>query len=129
MILNNGNSFFDWIDKCFEEKWPKNIISYCFNLYEGEEPYCFHVQIIGSNSYDSEGEWVCEEEKSTGEDVFYFSEKEAGKSWKDGLKYIHSKVKTYLEAGKFSKMLKEKSVVAIGFVDGDLEIVYKNRET
>ena len=122
MSLNHGLTFFQWIDKCFEEKWPNNI---CFNLYEGEDPYRFHVQIIGSSSYDPDGEWVCDEEKSTEKNVFYFSEKEAGKSWNEGLNYIHSEVKRYLEQGNESQPLKDKNVVAIGFVDGDLELVYE----
>ena len=120
--MNQELSFFQWIDKTFEEEWPDNI---CFNLYEGEDPYRFHVQIIGSFSYDVDGEWVCNDDKSTEENVFYFCENDAGKTWEEGLEHIQSEVKRYLKAGRFLQLLKNKNVVAIGFVDGDLEIVHQ----
>ena len=120
--MNEGLSFFQWVDRCLEEDWPSNI---CFNLYEGEDPYRFHVQIIGSDSFDPDGEWVAEDDKSTEENVFYFSENEAGKTWIDGLLYIKSEVCKYLNQGQSSEYLKNKNAVAIGFVDGDLELVHQ----
>ncbi|WP_417438465.1 hypothetical protein [Idiomarina sp.] len=120
--MNEGLSFFQWIDGWLAEKWPDNV---CFNLYEGQEPYRFHVQMIGSESFDEEGEWVCEDTKSTDESVFYFSSVEAGKTWQEGLKYIRSELEKYLSVGFSSQQLMNKNTVAIGFVDGDLEYVHR----
>jgi hypothetical protein len=119
-----GLTFFQWIDGWLTEKWPDNI---CFNLYEGRDPYRFHVQIIGSDSFDEEGEWVCEETKSTDENVFYFSSVESGSTWQEGLSYIRSELKRYLTEGVKSQKLMNKNAVAIGFVDGDLEYVFRKQ--
>ncbi len=120
--MNKGLSFFQWIDGWLTDKWPDNI---CFNLYEGEEPYRFHVQIIGSESFDEEGEWVCDDTKSTDENVFYFSSVVSGNTWQEGLIYIRSELERYLAEGGKSQQLKSKNSVAIGFVDGDLEYVHR----
>ncbi len=120
--MNEEQSFSQWIDVWFAEEWPENI---CFNLYEGEEPYRFHVQIIGAESFDEEGEWVCDDTKSTDENVFYFSIGEAGTTWQEGLSYIRSELEKYLNEGTLSSQLVDKNAVAIGFVDGDLEYIHR----
>ena len=44
--------------------------------------------------------------------------------WDEALNYMVSQLKQYLSNGKYAELLKSKTGVGVGFVDGDLEILY-----
>lgn len=63
---------------------------------------------------------------TTGEDVFLVPRKQAGDEWNEGFEFITNLVKAYLEHGKYSEVLKSVKLVGVGFVDGDIDIVYQS---
>ncbi len=119
------NEFAKWLDNVLSKKMPKDIIAFNFNLYEGEGT--FHVQLIGSSSFSEEieSDWACDEVFSTEENIFIIDRKFAGLKWEEGLSFSKEMVINYLENGKYSNILKAKEAVAIGFVDGDIDVLYK----
>ena len=118
------NEFTLWLEKNLINLDETNINSYCFNLYEDDTSY--HVQLIGSSSTPEEDEddWACDEVYSTHEDIFIIKKEVAGENWENGLDFSTNLVKKYIEAGKYSNILKRKNCLGIGFVDGDIEIIY-----
>jgi hypothetical protein len=113
-----------WLDRVLVMVMPKEIIAYNFNMYEDADVY--HIQLTGTASFsDDDPDWACKDIFSTGENIFIVERKIAGQKWEDGLEFSKGLISRYLEKGKYSKTLKEKQIVAIGFVDGDTEIIYR----
>ncbi len=116
--------FSEWLSQYLALELREQIKAFNFNLYEGEDDY--HVQLIGSETLPEEDDdWACDEVFTTGEDVFLVSRKQAGSEWEEGLEFITKLVKWYLEHGNYANVLKRVKVVGIGFVDGNIDIIYK----
>lgn len=121
------NAFAEWLNKLLENDMPENIKAYNFNLYE-EEDETYGIQLIASDRFDENdgGEWACSEIYSSEEDVFYIDhsdEKNAGRQ--RGMEFICDLIREYLGNGKYSDKLKNSTAVGAGFIDGDIEILFK----
>jgi hypothetical protein len=117
-------NFSIWLNNILENNDFSDVIAFNFNLYEGEDS--FQVQLIGTDSFDeNDDDWACDE-VFTSENLFIIQRSITGQKWDEGLAYIKKIVEEYLKSSSSSKVLKEKDAVAIGFVDGDLEVLLKN---
>ena len=122
---DNFKLFSNWLNKTLEQKLPNGIIAFNFNLYEGAKE-TYDIQLIGSNEFDEDdSDWVCTDYFTTGEDICYIPRTEDIKPWEKGLDYITSMVNKYLDEGKNANILKGVSAIGIGFVDGDIDIIYR----
>lgn len=117
------NRFAEWLDISLDRELPSNLVAFCFNLYE-EENNTWSVELIGSSEFDeADSDWACNE---------VFDSREYPCRWQEEAQWedIHSKIETYIRqylfTGRYADMLKEYQAVAMGFVDGDLTIVYKS---
>jgi hypothetical protein len=118
------NEFEKWIDVILGGNISNDVIAFNFNLYEAEDSY--HIQLIGAPTFSQEDQdWACYEVFTTGENIFIINRKIAGQDWEQGLKFSKNMIIKYLEEGKYNYKLKEKQAVGIGFVDGDLEILFR----
>ena len=121
------NAFADWLNSLLEKDMPENTKAYNFNLYE-EEDETYGIQLIASDRFyeNDGGEWACSEIYSSEEDIFYIDhsdEKNANRQ--RGMEFICSLINEYLKNGKYSDKLKNSKAVGAGFVDGDIEILFK----
>lgn len=121
------NAFTDWLNSLLEKDMPENTKAYNFNLYE-EEDETYGIQLIASDRFyeNDGGEWACSEIYSSEEDIFYIDhsdEKNADRQ--RGMEFICSLINEYLKNGKYSDKLKNSKAVGAGFVDGDIEILFK----
>lgn len=116
--------FFEWLDRILQTMpLPDEVVAVNFNLYEESEGLPFAVQIVGTVSFDAENDdWACDAVYSSEEDLFAFEAEE----WENALELASQWVSAYVEEGAFSALLKGMEAVAIGFVDGDLEVLYRN---
>lgn len=119
---NNKDDFIIWLDKVFEQELPKSIKAICFNLYDdGNNKWS--VELVGAASFDKENpDWACDEAFTTRDNPYVLNMES---NWENILNIFINKVNQYLKSGKYSKKIKEYDAVAIGFVDGDLDILYK----
>ncbi|MBQ6843066.1 MAG: hypothetical protein IJO60_00340 [Agathobacter sp.] len=115
--------FAEWLDIVLDTDLPKDVLAFCFNLYE-EEYNTWSVELIGSSEFDEEdADWACNE---------VFDSREYPCRWQEEAEWedIHNKIETfirqYLFTGRFSEVLKSYQAVAMGFVDGELTILYKS---
>lgn len=116
--------FSEWLDKTLEQRLPQGIVAFNFNLYEGASG-TYDIQLIGSDEFDENDEdWACTDYFITGEDICYIQRAEEIKDWEEGLSYIIGLVEKYLDKGKNANILKGVSAIGIGFVDGDIQIIY-----
>lgn len=122
------SEFVNWLDNLLENnEMPNNTAAFCFNLYEESiEDYVYAVQLVACDKFDeNDDDWACEEVWSSEEDIFCVElSDEDEKDWKAAQSLIADWIREYLENGKYSDILKSKPV-GIGFVDGDLELIYK----
>lgn len=125
-------SFSKWLDGILSQSLPEDTIAFNFNIYHGsadddEENMEYHIEIIGAVEFDEyDDDWACEESFNTRENIFVLKAEDAGDDRDDGHEFVKLLVLYYLEKGKYKDILKSKLAVAIGFVDGDLEILYRN---
>ena len=119
------NELFLWIDRALEQLLPTNTVAFHFNLYEGSDSV--HVQLMGTDSFDDAGVdyWPGDETFSTGEDVFEVPFKVAGANWEEWLETLKSLINDYIAAGNKSAILRGRRGIGIGFVNGDMYILWQ----
>ena len=114
----------NWLDEVMEQDIPNEVIAFCFNIYE-ENDSTWSMELIGTEEFDEEDDdWACEEVSDFGtrENQFRWSEEA---EWNTVLDEIRNILEEYLENGRYANILKSKAGVGVGFVDGDVEILYK----
>lgn len=117
--------FSNWLDQILEQELPGLIKAYNFNLYEGSEG-TYDIQIIGSDEFDEDdSDWACTNYFTSGENIFYIKRTDEIEHWEHGLSYITKLVERYLSEGNYSTTLKNASAIGIGFVDGDIDIIFR----
>ena len=117
-------AFHSWVDKALARPIPEGTVAFHFNLYEGERS--FHVQLIGSGQFSREdSDWPCDETLTIGEDVFELPYSLVGTEWKTCLEMVKAAVLKYMAAGGKASVLRGCRGVGVGFVDGDVEIVWE----
>ena len=113
-----------WLDNILQKELPEGIAAFNINLYEGSDA-TYDLQLIGSDKFDDDvGDWACTEYFSSGEDICYIKRTKDIQGWEKGLDYITKLVEQYLNEGRNAHILKNANAVGIGFVDGDIDIIY-----
>jgi hypothetical protein len=119
--------FFVWADRSLSQPIPQATVAFHFNLYEGATSV--HVQLIGTESFipgkDPERDYSPSAEIfSTGEEVFEIPFSMAGSNWQEWLKTSKEMVAQYIAKGAKSNVLRNSQGVGIGFVDGDMYVLW-----
>ena len=124
--INNENireesSFYNWLEDALK-KLPGNVEAINFNLYDdGDNKWS--VELVGSSTFDeNNSDWACNEVYTTRENPYVLTKKS---DWKAIENLFTTFLLNYLERGKYAHILKECRGIGIGFVDGDLSILYK----
>ncbi|MBQ9898153.1 MAG: hypothetical protein IJM44_01700 [Ruminococcus sp.] len=123
-------SFSQWLDDLLENAdIPGSAAAFCFNLYEeSSEDSVWSVQLVAADKFseDDGGDWACDEIWSSEEDVFLVSTADEEDSGRDfALTLIRELACGYIEEGAHGGVFQSCEGVGMGFVDGELEIIYK----
>lgn len=117
----------EWLDHLLEDVSetgiPDEVTAFGFNLYDDGD-HNWSMELVGTSEFDVDNEdWLCEEvtDFGTREEPFQWSRKA---EWDEILNDIICVLKEYLKSGKHGAVLKKKSGIGVGFVDGDVEILY-----
>jgi hypothetical protein len=123
--------FEDWLDKSLEVEIPIEVKGFSFNLDESayEEGYEFGVEIIGAKRFDlNDEDWACDEIWKPKQRKIFIPISYSGENWEECLEKMKNLVLKILELDKSSaQKLKSREGIGIGFVDGNLEIIWKNQ--
>ena len=117
------NKVSEWIDGVLSDGVPDEAVAFCFNLYENDE-YYWSMDLIGAGRFDPDDQdWACDEvtDFNSRESLFTF---QAECEWDEALQTMIDILKKYLNDGKYADLLKSREGVGVGFVDGDIEIIY-----
>jgi hypothetical protein len=120
--------FFRWTDQALSQVIPESTVAFHFNLYEGMDSV--HVQLIGTESFvpgevPERDYWPGAETFSTGEDIFEIPFSVAGSEWTEWLKMSIEMAQSYIAGGGESDVLRASRGVGIGFVDGDMHVLWQ----
>ena len=121
-VKNQNKKFKKWLDNILKTKLPDGVIAINFNLYEDIDNK-WSIELIGASSFDENNDdWACDEIFTTRDNPFVLVEESY---WKT-IEIIYTNlINEYLKNGKYSNILKQYTAIGIGFVDGDINIVYK----
>ena len=111
-----------WLDSVFDRSIPEGVVSVCFNLYEDGDG-SWSLEVVGCSSFDSEEpDWACDEvtDFETRDEPFTWTEEAI---WEKVLSDITKILYQYIQEGKASRYLNSLDGVAVGFADGDLNIL------
>lgn len=118
------NNVANWIDQVLSGDVPYTVVAFCFNLYE-EADSSWAMELVGTDCFDIENEdWACSEVTDFGSRNCMYTWKKKCK-WDKALKYMAKELNRYLKRGKYADLLKSKIGIGVGFVDGNIEILYK----
>ena len=112
-----------WLNGILEQTIPAEVAALNFNLYE-DGGNNWSIELVGTESFDLEDEdWRCDEifDFGTRENPLAWKEE---KEWNEILDEMIQILQKYLEKGRYSDILKKYQGIGVGFVDGDVEILY-----
>ena len=112
-----------WLDEVLSEPFGDNIKAISFNLYDDGDNY-WSLEVVGTAGFDpNDSDWACDEVSTfnTRENPFKWKE---SSDWEDILSKSTEVLTQYIEDGKNADKLKSCLGVGVGFVDGDIEIIY-----
>lgn len=113
----------EWIDGVLPSVIPDEVVAFCFNLYE-ENDEVWSMELVGTGRFDPDDQdWACDEITDFDSRKCLFSW-QAACEWDEALETMTAVLKQYLQEGKYAGLLKSKSGVGVGFVDGDIELLY-----
>ena len=121
-INTKEKKFFMWMDDILKNNLPNAVVAINFNLYEDQDN-TWSIEFVGTGSFDLEDEdWACDEIFVNRENQFKIS---YNGDWKEVEKLFIDYLNEYLNKGTYADKLKNYSAVGIGFVDGDISVIYK----
>ncbi len=113
--------FFKWLDDILIKEMPDNIKAINFNLYQNQGNK-WSIELVGTSTFDkTNSDWACNEIYTTRENPYVLVKKS---DWRTIENLFISFLKNYLNKGKYSNVLKKYIAIGVGFVDGDLTILY-----
>ena len=126
--MNIYEEFARWLDDILENNdMPEETKGFCFNLYEeSAEEHIYGVQLIAACEFDpddKEGEWACEEIWSCEENIFTVDTSDEEDTGREHAQELIKEMAVEYLGGKYKDILNGAAGAAIGFVDGDLEVI------
>lgn len=117
------NKVSEWIDFVLQQEVPTDVVAFCMNLYDDGDSN-WSMELVGTQSFDADdSDWPCDEvaDFGTRENPFRWN-KDA--EWDGVLEETIGALKSYFDNGKHASALKMKKGVGVGFVDGDVEVIW-----
>lgn len=117
--------FSDWVSDVLIDI-PDETLAFVFNIYEEDDAYL--VDITGTASFNSEDEsWTENINWDSGEELFIIPKEKFEGDWEEIHDSIAEALETLIELdGELADTLCDSDAVAVGFIDGDLEIIWQD---
>lgn len=113
----------NWLDGVLTQEIPEEVAAFNFNLYE-DKRCSWAIELVDTGSFDEEDEdWACDEVEDFGTRENPLTWRKDAE-WEEVLEEIASVLKQYLNTGMYAEVLKAGEGIGVGFVDGDIEILY-----
>lgn len=117
--------FCTWLDWVLTSNDIEQAAAFNFNIYESGETL-WSLEFVGTSEFSAtDSDWACAELFATRSHPFKIT---YSGSWQEVLSLFKEYAVKYLESGTYCEVLKSKAGVGIGFVDGDLELLYRREK-
>lgn len=105
---------------------PVSVRAFSFNLCElGDDGSPFGVELIGSPEFDLEdGDWACDEVWVATPRMLEIPLAFSSRSWEECLAGVKRLVIAAIDDDSAGEVFKTREAVAVGFVDGGLDLVW-----
>lgn len=111
-----------WLDSVLEKSLPNETVAINFNLYEDGKSH-WSMELVATSSFDKENDdWACDELFTTRDNPFEWQE---DCDFNRTLHFVEEIIRRYLAEGKYKDELIRYSAIGVGFVDGDILLVYE----
>lgn len=115
------DKFETWLTCVLGKNMPLPGVAIIFNLYEYSDNH-WAMQVISADCFEiDDPDWCCDEAFSSGEDMFIWKQ---DCNWENILENSITMIKKYLSCGKYAFELNRYEGIAVGFVDGDITVLY-----
>ena len=128
--MSNGQEpsaqlFRAWADAALAVDVPDTARAFSFNIYE--HPEAFALEVTGSPAYKADDpSWAPEEVFAHRDSPFEIPRGLVADSWERALAAVVDLVRGYLRSCEPAHRLRRADAVAVGFVDGDLHVLWEN---
>lgn len=115
-----------WLTDSVSTAIPASVRAFAFNLCElDDDGSPFGVELIGSSEFDIEdGDWACDEVWAATPRMLEIPVAFSSRSWERCLAGVKQLVIAAINADGAGEVLQTREGVAVGFVDGDLDLVW-----
>lgn len=105
---------------------PASVRAFSFNLCERDNDSSpFAVELIGSSEFDTEdSDWACDEVWAATPRMLEIPVAFSSRSWEGCLARVKRLVVATIDEDGTGEVFKSREGVAVGFVDGDLDLVW-----
>ena len=119
--------FARWVDSICKREIPPEAVAFSFNLAETSDS--FVIDLIGAPRFDAlDQDWACDDVFRVPDAHFELPYGDVGRQWEPVLALAIALVRQYLgDATNAGERLRMSQAVGVGFVDGDLEVVWPTR--
>ncbi|MBR7746293.1 hypothetical protein [Undibacterium baiyunense] len=118
--------FKQWIDSCFQQTIPNSVVAFSFNLFEVAETndVKFGIEMVGTASFDEDdSDWACDEVWGPEVRQTPIPKLFSGDDWEECLINVKSLLQSYIKSHSGTEKFKQG--VGIGFVDGEIEVLWQ----
>ena len=113
-----------WLEGFSKEPIANKIKAICFNLYDDGNGN-WSLEMVGTASFEQDDpDWACDEVTDFGTRNSPFSWNE-NCDWKSVLEEVSRYISKYMETGILDFVKNRVEAIAVGFVDGDINMIYK----
>lgn len=118
-----------WLDDSLAQDVPASVKAFSLNLYEPAlvDGVKFGIELVGTGTFDEkDSDWACDEVWEPNPRGINIPIEYSGDEWEQCLQRLKALLVQLLGTDSASiRTLKSKQGVGLGFVDGDLEIIWK----
>lgn len=119
--------FEKWLLESLQSDLPPEIKAFSFNLFEpGDEETEFGIELIGANTFDENNpDWACDEIWEPINRQLFIPTSYSSSDFEICLDKMKALIEIILKSNRYiSEKLQQCEAIAIGFVDGDLHLIY-----
>lgn len=126
--MDFSEEFENWLALAFAVEIPEAVVAYSFNLFEIDSSDAkYGIELIGAGEFDANDmDWACDEAWVPNPRALNIPLAFANGDWEACLVSAKQLVQASLSrVSRASTKIMKAEAVAIGFVDGDLELVWQ----
>ncbi|WP_295516166.1 hypothetical protein [uncultured Stenotrophomonas sp.] len=120
-----------WLAATLREPRPASLRGYCFNLVDGAaaDEASFTLELVGCERFDAnDPDWPCDECWRPSHPPLEIATAFTGPDWESCLENVRGLLLPLVQEGTPGAPLRMAQGVGLGFVDGDLHLLWQRGE-